>query len=98
VEAVRPIGWNARGSFNEHVTSYYWIRLMLTFEKFKVELRRAILAVLNDALKQIGQKLGFEVRIEINGLPTRVDITDALRKLDLGEVPFTEVMKPFNIL
>ena len=96
VEAVKPIGWNARGSYNGHVTSYYWIRLMLTFEKFKIELRHTILATLNDALKRIGKKLGFEAQIEISGLPVRVDVTDALRKLDLGEVPFTEVMKAFE--
>jgi hypothetical protein len=98
VEAVKPIGWNARGSYNDCVTSYYWIRLMLTFERFKIELRHTMLAKLNDALKRIGQKLGFEAQIEINGLPMRVDVTNALGKLDLGEAPFTEVMKPFNIL
>jgi hypothetical protein len=97
VEAVRPIGWNARGEYNGCVTSFYWIRLLLTFEEFKIELRHTILATINDALKRIGQKLGFEAQIEINGLPTRIDVTDALRKLDLGEVPFTEVMKAFEL-
>ncbi|PYJ61823.1 MAG: hypothetical protein DME24_05655 [Verrucomicrobia bacterium] len=97
VEAVKPIGWNARRSFNDCVTSYYWIRLMLTFEKFKIELRHAILAALNDALKRIGQKLGFAAQIEISGLPMRVDVTDAVRKLDSGEIPFTEVMKAFDL-
>jgi hypothetical protein len=96
VEAVRPIGWNARGSYNNRVTSYYWIRLMLTFEKFKIELRHTMLATLNDTLKRIGKQLGFEAQIEIHGLPMRVDVKDALRKLDLGEVPFTEVMKAFE--
>lgn len=97
VEAVRPIGWNARGTYNDCVTSYYWIRLLLTFEKFKIELRHAILAAINDALKRIGQKLGFEAQIEIGGLPMLVDVTDALRKLDLGEVPFTEITKAFEL-
>jgi hypothetical protein len=96
VEAVKPVGWYARGSYNQHVTSYYWIRLMLTFEEFKIELRRSMLATLNDALKQIGQRLGFEAQIEIGGIPLRVDVTDARRKLDLGEVPFTDVMKAFE--
>jgi hypothetical protein len=96
VETVRPIGWNARGSYNKRVTSYYWIRLMLTFEKFKVELRGSILITLNNALKRIGKQLGFEAQIEINGLPMQVDVKDAFRKLDLGEVPFTEVMEAFE--
>jgi hypothetical protein len=97
VEAVRPIGWYARGSYNNFVTSYYWIRLMIKFEKFKIELRHVMLTTLNEALKRIGLKLGFEAQIEITGLPKRVDVTDALRKLDLGEVPFTEVMKAFDL-
>jgi hypothetical protein len=96
VEAIKPIGWNARGAYNGRVTSYYWIRLMLTFEKLKIEFRYVVLAALNDALKRIGRKLGFKAQIEISGLPIRVDITDALRKLDSGEVPFTEVMKAFE--
>ncbi len=96
VEAVKGIGWNARGSFNDCTTSYYWIRMMITFEKFKIELRRLMLAALNEGLQRIGNKLDFKSQIEISGLPLRVDVTDALRKLDLGEVPFTDVMKAFE--
>jgi hypothetical protein len=96
VEAVKPVGWYARGSYNQYVTSYYSIRLMLTFEEFKIELRHSMLATLNDALKCIGRKLGFEGQIEISGIPLHADITDARRKLDLGEAPFTEVMKTFD--
>lgn len=97
IEAVRPIGWNARGTFNDCVTSYYLLRLMVTFEKFKIELRRAMLATINNGLSRIGDKLGFEAKIEIKGLPMRVDISDALRKLDFGETAFTEVIKAFKI-
>jgi len=97
VEAVKPVGWYARGSYNQCVTSYYWIRLMLTFEEFKIELRHSMLATLNDVLKQIGQKLGFEAKIEISGIPLRIDVTDALRKLDSGGVPFTEIMNAFKL-
>jgi hypothetical protein len=97
VEAVKPIGWNARGSFNDCVTSYYWIRLMLTFERFKIELRSALLATLNEGLQRIGLKLGFEAQIKITGLPMRVDVADAIVKLDSGLMPFTEVMKAFEL-
>lgn len=97
VEAVKPIGWNARGSFNDCVTSYYWIRLLLKFESFKIELRRSMLAALNEALLRIGRRIDFTAQIEISGLPLRVDVTDALRKLDSGEQAFTEIMKEFEL-
>lgn len=97
VEAIKPIGWNARGSFSDCVTSYYWIRLLLKFERFKIELRHSMLATLNEAVLRIGQKLNFAGRIEISGLPLRVDVTDALRKLDSGERPFTEIMEVFRL-
>lgn len=97
IEAVKPIGWNSRGSFNNCVTSYYWIRLMLTFERFKIELRNALLTTLNQGLQRIGQKLGFEAQIKITGLPMRADVADAIVKLDSGLMPFTEIMKAFEL-
>jgi hypothetical protein len=97
VEAVKPIGWNARGSFNDCVLSYYWIHLSLTFEKFKIQLREAMLTTLNSGLQRIGEKIGFKAQIKIDGLPTLADIDAANQNLNSGAMPFTEVMKPFEL-
>jgi hypothetical protein len=97
VETVKPIGWYARGSFNDQVLSYYWIRLMLTFEKFKILLRNTMLATLNDGLQSAGQKLDFKAQIQIDGLPTLADVDTAIQNLSSGAMAFTEVMKPFKI-
>ena len=97
VETVKAIGWYARGSFNDLVLSYYWIRLMLTFEQFKIQLRNTMLASLNDGLQSIGQKLNFNAQIKIDGLPTLTDVDTAIQNLNSGAMAFTEVMKPFNI-
>jgi len=97
VEAVKPIGWNARGSFNDSVLSYYWILMSLTFERFKIRLRETMLETLNAGLKRIGAKLGFEAQIKIEGLPTLADVACATERLNSGAMAFTEVMKPFEI-
>jgi hypothetical protein len=97
VEAVKPIGWNARGSFNDSVLSYYWILMSLTFERFKIRLRETMLDTLNAGFERIGEKLGFEARLKIEGLPTLADVDHAIEQLNSGAMPFTEVMKPFEL-
>ncbi len=97
VEAVKPIGWNARGSFNDCVLSYYWILMSLTFERFKIRLRETMLDTLNLGLECIGKKLHFETRLKIDGLPTLADVDRATEQLNSGTMAFTEVMKPFEI-
>jgi hypothetical protein len=97
VEAVKPIGWNARGTFNNFVLSYYWIRMSLTFEKFKIRLREAMLATLNRSLQRIGEKVGFKAEIKMEGLPTIADVDNASNQLASGAMPFTEVMKVFEL-
>jgi hypothetical protein len=97
VEAVKPIGWNARGTFNNCVLSYYWIRMSLTFEKFKIRLREAMLATLNRSLQRIGEKVGFKAEIKMEGLPTIADVDNASDQLASGAMPFTEVMKVFEL-
>jgi hypothetical protein len=97
VEAVKPIGWNARGSFNDSVLSYYWILISLTFERFKIRLRETMLATLNAGLERVGEKLGFQGRLKIEGLPTLADVDRAIEHLNSGAMPFTDVMKPFEL-
>jgi hypothetical protein len=95
-EAVKPIGWNARGSFNDCVLFYYWIHLMIRFERFKIELRDAMLNTLNDGIQRVGQKIGFNGKITIDGLPTLADVDAAIVNLKSGTMAFSDVMKPFE--
>ena len=93
LEAVKPIGWNARGSLDGLIMSYYLVHLMIGFERFKVQLRDSMLATLNTGLERIGGKIGFQARIRIDGLPTLSDVDTANHNLNSGTMPFTEVMK-----
>lgn len=94
-EAVKIIGWNARGLFGEEILEYYWMYRELLFRKFVIELRESILATLNKGLKIAGQTVGFSAQIKIEGLPTIKEVTEAFEQLKRGDLSFEEIMKPF---
>jgi hypothetical protein len=98
VEVVRPVGWNGRGTFNDCVLSYYWIQREILFERFKIEMREAILAGMNEVLRRVGAKLGFEAQLQVAGLPTVKDTKEARTKLLSGEMAFTDVMDVFRLV
>jgi len=53
-----------------------------------------MLAVLNEGLRKAGQKIGFSTQIEVTGLPTIIEVEDAIEKLNSSRKPFTELMDP----
>jgi len=91
-EAVRDIGWTARGSLNDKVTNYYSLRQDLQFQLFQLEVREALLAQLNAVLQRAGSVLGWSAQLSIKGLPDRSTIEQAMAQLAAGAKPFTEVM------
>lgn len=97
-ESVREIGWAARGSFNDKVTSYYSLRQHLRFKLFVVEIREALLAQLNAVLQRIGSVLGWSAQLSISALPTRSSLEEALAQLASGEKPFTEILNAVRVV
>lgn len=95
-EAGRPVGFGSRGMFNKHVATPYWIRLRLLHEKFLIELRQSLLNTLNDALKRIGNRMGFDCELKVDGLPTDRDIEIALNQLDAGSPPLLKLMDAYS--
>lgn len=95
-EVGRSLGWTARGSFNGEVLSYTWIRMQLKFERFKIQLREALLDELNAGLRKVGAAMGFSATIKLDGLPTENSVETALRDLHEGKMAFTEVMREFE--
>ena len=94
-QATRECGWTGRGLFSKNVTEYYYVRRFLDFERFKLELRTSILSQLNEVLQIIGKRMGFAGRIVVEGLPDSAQITNSYRDLEAGNVPFSEVKKPY---
>jgi hypothetical protein len=95
-EAGKPIGFASRGMFNKHVATPYWIRMRLLHERFLIELRQSLLDTLNNALKRIGSRMGFECELKVDGFPTDRDIEIALNQLDSGSLPLVKLMDVYS--
>ena len=95
-EAGKSIGFASRGMFNKHLATPYQIRMRLLHERFLIELRQTLLATLNDALRKIGSRMGFECELKVNGLPTDHDIEIALNQLDSGSLSLVKLMDAYS--
>ncbi len=93
---MKDFGWDARNSFEKEASEYYLIYRYLKFEKFRIELRNSILDMLNDGIERAGRELGFNVKILVSGLPTLDDVQNAYNHLQQGDIPFGEVLEPFQ--
>jgi hypothetical protein len=96
-EAGKAIGWNARGLFEDDMLEFYSLRRQLSFERFNIDFRTAILETLNEGLVLAGNQMGFEAQISIEGLPTVSDVELAQSELESGTKAFGEILKPFLI-
>jgi hypothetical protein len=93
---TKDFGWNARNSFEKEASEYYLIYRYLKFEKFRIELRNSILDTLNAGLELVGKQLGFNTKILVNSLPTLDDVQTAFNHLTKGDIPFGEILEPFQ--
>jgi hypothetical protein len=95
-KATRFLGWNSRQLFRDEALEYYLIHRDLLFEQFIIELREIILNTLNQGIKRVGEEVGFQTKIVINGLPTITDIQAANDHLQKGNITFAEILEPFR--
>ena len=94
-QATRPSGWNARNSFPEEVTEFYFVQRFLRFERFKLEIRESLVSQLNEMLGTVGSRLGFSAKIVISGLPDASQLDRSLQDLESGTASFADVMKAY---
>jgi hypothetical protein len=92
LEATRPIGWNARGLYSDHVLDPYSVWRQLQFKRFKIRLRDSILTRLNEALIVVGGRVGFEAQVELLDVPTLADIDAAEADLRDGRRPLADLI------
>jgi hypothetical protein len=85
--AARSIGWLPTNFLlgDGKATEHYWWHRELRFERFLAELRSAILTELNAGLESVGRRLGTEMAIVIEGLPSVGDIDSIQRHLLSGD-------------
>jgi hypothetical protein len=81
---TEPVGWNARGLFQDGHLAPYEVWRQLRFLEFKIRLRDMIMDRLNATIAEVGSKMGFEAAIELSGIPTIQDVDDAKTDLRSG--------------
>lgn len=83
-EVSQPIGWNIRDLFGDNQLEALQVWRTIRFVEFKVRVREAILAQLNDAIALAGKVVGFDAAVEFEGLQTLQDVEAAKDDLRTG--------------
>lgn len=94
-QATREAGWNARNSFPDEMTEFYFVQRFLRFERFKLEIRESLVSQLNEMLRTVGKRLSFSAKITVSGLPDAAQIDQSMQELESGAASFGDVMKPY---
>ena len=94
-QATRAPGWNARNSFPDDVTEFYYVQRFLRFERFKLEIRESLITQLNGLLQNVGNRLDFSAKIVVSGLPDASRLDRSMHELESGTAAFADVMKPY---
>lgn len=90
-------GWTARGSFSDYTLEFYQIYRNLKFDKTKAILREYVLDKLNKSLERIGNKMGFEARLELEGIPSYKDYDNYIKQLIDGSLQFSDAYKLMRV-
>lgn len=72
-----------------HTTEYYYIVHNLKFLRSQAMLREHILSEINNLIN----RLGVDNKIMMSGVGVSTDIAEAIKKLDKGEIGFSEAFK-----
>lgn len=90
-----PIGWDARGTFNESFTSPYSTYRQLRFVQFWVELLEDSVAFLNGftGRESLYGEAAFTFTLE--GLPSSLELTNAMEDIRSGSLSVDEARKTY---
>lgn len=94
--AASVFGWDARRTSDERKLEPYRVWGYIQAERFKLELRSILLDGLNDALEKVGNRLGWNSRIVIDGLPDFSDIRQAEQDLASGARGIDAILHRFH--
>ena len=84
--ATAPLGWDARGTFNEAVTSPYLMYRRLRFVRFWVEVVGDAVAFLNTFTGNASLYGDRTFTFSLSGLPTPLDLTNAMHAVRNGSL------------
>ena len=86
------MGWNVRDLFNEGQLEPFGVWRQIRFLEFKVKLRNKICEDLNAAISRVGEKMGFEAKLELDGLPTLETVESLKNDFRSGRQGFADLV------
>lgn len=92
-----PIGWNARGFFENDALEYYLTERFLRFQELKIDFRNSILDGLNAYARRVGRDFEWLGELVVKGLPTQATVDTARQILIDGRGCFKAVVNPFSL-
>lgn len=93
MRGTRELGWDSRFLYNDYMLDTYTLWRHLQFERFKVDLRDAVLEGINEMLHRAGQKMNFSAVVEVSGAVTAEDLDSAEAQLASGSRPLVELFR-----
>ena len=88
------LGWNPR-RFREHTADYYFVVRELRWQRFCIDVRDHLIAVLAVAFAKAGRLFGEYPKLYARNLPTLTDVEQAEHKLAAGGTRFDILLQPF---
>ncbi len=92
-----PIGWRARGSYDEYAAAFHLVSRELRWKRFCIEIRDDILTTLGKVFALIGSWREESPRLVWEHLPTIQHVTVGEALLAGNGARFSEVLKPFGL-
>ena len=88
--------WLDLGTLSERSTVYYYAFRRLRFLEFCAELRQHILGQLNSGLLALGNQIGFEGQILIQGLRTGEEMRSVRQEIASGHANLADALQTGN--
>jgi hypothetical protein len=97
-EVSRHLGWDMRAMFagKDTFLEYYTTVRRLRFERFLAQFRVTLVEQLNRHLVQVGEVIGEDGQLTLQGLPDEDAVAAAEESLRLGEKGFKDLLEPFS--
>ena len=92
LRASAPVGWSGRGLFTEGLLDPEKAQRAIQFERFVASLRDVALSGLQATINKAGGVLGFDARIELNGVLDARALDRMQEELAKGTRPISELL------
>lgn len=88
--SVKRWGWNGRDTSLTHQTEFFAFYRTVTFHHSLATLREHVMDEINCLLKK---RLGLDVSVTLEGLPSATEILDIRGRMERGELPFGDAFR-----